>query len=64
MMGKTFLKNHMQALVALSFLIVPSVRCQVRFVLVILAHQRLRIVYFNVTEHHMGDWTAQQVVER
>jgi transposase InsO family protein len=36
---------------------------KVLFVLVILAHERRRILHFNVTEHPTAQWTAQQVVE-
>jgi putative transposase len=60
---KTFLKNHVQDLVALDFFVVPTVRRKVLFVLVILAHHRRRVVHFNVTEHPTAQWTAQQVVE-
>lgn len=60
---KTFLKNHMQNLVALDFFVVPTVTFRVLFVLVILAHDRRRIVHFNITEHPTAQWTAQQVVE-
>jgi hypothetical protein len=35
----------------------------VLFVLVILAHERRRIVHVTVTEHPTTQWTAQQVVE-
>jgi putative transposase len=35
----------------------------VLFVLVILAHERRRVVHFNVTEHPTVVWTALQVVE-
>jgi putative transposase len=59
---KTFLTNHVQDLVALDFLVVPTVRHTVLFVLVILAHPRRR-VHFNVTEHPTAEWTAQQVIE-
>jgi putative transposase len=48
---RTFLKNHGQDMVALDFLTVPTVTFKVLFVLVILAHERRRIVHFNVTEH-------------
>src|SRR5262249_25363322 len=34
-----------------------------RFVLVILAHARRRVVHFNMTEHPTAQWTAQQVIE-
>jgi transposase InsO family protein len=60
---KTFLKNHMRDLVALDFFVVPTVTFRVLFVLVILAHDRRRIIHFNVTEHPTAQWTAQQVVE-
>jgi putative transposase len=60
---KAFLQNHMQDLVALDFFTVPTATFLVLFVLVILAHERRRIVHFNVTEHPTAAWTAQQVVE-
>jgi putative transposase len=60
---KTFLKNHVQDLVAMDFFVVPTVTFRVLFVLVILAHDRRRIVHFNVTEPPTAQWTAQQVVE-
>jgi transposase InsO family protein len=60
---KTFLKTHVQGLVALDFFVVPTVTSRVLFVLVVLAHDRRRIVHFNVTEHPTAQWTAQQVVE-
>jgi transposase InsO family protein len=60
---KTFLKNHVQDLVALDFFVVPTVTFRVLFVLVILAHDRRRIVHFNITAHPTAQWTAQQVVE-
>jgi putative transposase len=62
-MWKTFLKNHMQDLVALDFFTVPTVTFRVLFVLVILVHERRRVVHFNVTEHPTAQWTAQQVVK-
>jgi transposase InsO family protein len=60
---KTFLKNHVQDLVAMDFLVVPTVTFRVLFVLVMLAHDRRRIVHFTVTEHPTAQWTAQQGVE-
>jgi putative transposase len=36
---------------------------KVLFVLVILAHERRRIVHLHITEHPTAVWTAQQVVE-
>jgi transposase InsO family protein len=60
---KTFLDNHVRDLVSTDFFVVPTVRFQILYVLVVLAHQRRRIVHFNVTEHPTAQWTAQQMVE-
>jgi putative transposase len=60
---KTFLANHMQDLVALDFFVVPTVTHKVLFVLLILAHERRRVVHFHITEHPTAQWTAQQVLE-
>jgi putative transposase len=60
---KTFLKNHVQDLVALDFFVVPTVTHKVLFVLWILAHERRRVVHVNVTEHPTAAWTAQQVID-
>jgi len=60
---KAFLKNHMKDLVSIDFFIVPTVGFKVLFVLVMLSHQRRRIIHFNVTEHPTAEWTAQQIVE-
>lgn len=60
---KTFLKNHVKDVVSMDFFIVPTVTCRVLFVLVILAHERRRVVHFHVTEYPTAQWTAQQVIE-
>jgi hypothetical protein len=56
---KAFLHNHVQDLVACDFFTVPTATCRVLFVFVILAHERRRIVDFNVTEHPTAQWTAR-----
>ena len=62
-MENIFLKNHVQDLVALDFFGVPTVTHKVLFVLLILAHERRRVVHVNVTEHPTASWTAQQVID-
>jgi len=42
---------------------VPTVTFNVLFVFVILAHDRRRVVHFNVTDAPTAKWTAQQAVE-
>jgi transposase InsO family protein len=60
---RTFLKNHIQDIVAVDFVVVPTVRNQILFVFLILAHHRRRVLHFNVTTNPTAEWTAQQIVE-
>jgi putative transposase len=60
---RAFLKNHVREIVATDFFVVPTVRNQVLFVFLVLAHERRRVLHFNVTAHPTAQWTAQQVVE-
>ncbi|MCP4233762.1 MAG: DDE-type integrase/transposase/recombinase, partial [Aestuariibacter sp.] len=60
---RTFLDQHVQNLVSIDFFIVPTVKFRVLFVFIVLAHDRRRIVHFNVTEHPTAQWAAQQIVE-
>jgi transposase InsO family protein len=40
---------------------VPTIRFQVLYVFLVLAHERRRILHFNVTTHPTAEWTAQQL---
>jgi putative transposase len=60
---RTFLHLHLKELVAIDFFIVPTATFKVLFVFLVLAHDRRRIIHFNVTEHPTAQWTAQQLVE-
>jgi hypothetical protein len=48
---------------AADFFVVPTATCRLLFVLVILAHERRRVVHVAVTEHPTSAWTAQQLRE-
>jgi hypothetical protein len=56
---RAFLDNHLGDLVSIDFFVVPTVRLEVLYVLVVLAHDRRRIVHFNVIAHPTAQWTAQ-----
>ena len=60
---KTFLENHVKETMALDFFTVPTATFKVLFVLVILSHDRRRILHFNVTEHPTAVWTARQLLQ-
>src|SRR5437870_9366358 len=59
---RTFLTNHVRDLVSIDFFTVPTAGLRVLFVLVVLAHQRRRVLHFNVTAHPTAAWTPQQLV--
>lgn len=40
---------------------VPTIRFQILYVFLVLAHDRRRILHFNVTAHPTAEWTAQQL---
>ncbi len=60
---RTFLQNHAKELIALDFFTVSTATFRVLFVLVILSHDRRRILHLNVTEHPTAAWTARQLLE-
>src|SRR2546426_5471906 len=60
---RTFLTNHVATLVSMDFFTVPTLTGRVLFILVLLTHQRRRIIHFNITEHPTAAWTAQQMIE-
>jgi len=60
---RTFLANHRQQIAAADFFVVPTAPCRLLFVLVILAHERRRVVHVAVTDHPTAAWTAQQLRE-
>jgi transposase InsO family protein len=60
---KTFLTNHISSMVSIDFFTVPTIRFQVLYVFLVLAHDRRRIVHFAVTAHPTAEWTAQQMRE-
>jgi len=49
--------------VSIDFFTVPTIRFQVLYVFLVLAHDRRRILHFNVTAHPTAEWTGQQLRE-
>ena len=46
-----------------STLPVPTIRFEILYVFLVLAHDRRRIIHFAVTAHPTAEWTAQQMRE-
>jgi hypothetical protein len=60
---KTFLRNHAAGVGAMDFLIVPTVGFRLLFVLVILRHERRRLISLSVTDHPTAEWIARQITD-
>ncbi|HTG02853.1 MAG TPA: integrase core domain-containing protein [Bradyrhizobium sp.] len=60
---KTFLHNHAADIGAMDFLIVPTVGFRLHFVLVILRHERRRLISLSVTAHPTAEWIARQITD-
>jgi len=60
---KTFLRNHAAGIASIDLFVVPTAFFKLLYGLVILRHQRRRLVGFGVTAHPTAEWIAQQVTE-
>ena len=50
-------------MVSVDFFTVPTLRFQILYVFLVLAHERRRMVHFAVTAHPTAEWTAHQLRE-
>ena len=60
---KTFLRNHTDCTASIDFLVVPTISFKLLFVLIVLSHERRRIVHFGITANPTAEWTARQMTE-
>ena len=59
----SFLRNHREAIAAMDFFSVPTVTFGVLYGFFIIAHDRRRILHYNVTRHPTSAWIVQQLRE-
>jgi len=60
---RTFLWNHADCLASIDLFVLPTAAFRILFVIVVLHHERRRIVHFGVTANPTADWVAQQITE-
>jgi hypothetical protein len=60
---KTFLRNHAAGIASIDLFVVPTAFFKLLYVLVILGHERRRLIGFGVTARPSAEWIAQQVTE-
>jgi putative transposase len=58
-----FLRNHREAIAAMDFFTVPTVTFGLLYCFFVIAHDRRKILHFNVTKHPTSLWTVQQLRE-
>ena len=59
----TFLRNHIHCSASMDFFVLPSATFRLLFVLIVLHHDRRRIVHIGVTAHPTATWIKQQMTE-
>jgi transposase InsO family protein len=60
---RAFLDNHVKDLMAVDFFVVPTATFGVLFGFLVLAHDRRRVVHFNVTSNPTAEWTARRLLQ-
>jgi transposase InsO family protein len=60
---RTFLRNHADGIAAMDLFVVPTISFRLLDGLLILRHDRRRILWMGVTAHPTAEWIARQVVE-
>jgi hypothetical protein len=60
---RTFLRNQAEGIVAIDMFVVASASFRLLYVMIVLAHDRRRIIHTAVTEHPSAAWLSRQVTE-
>jgi putative transposase len=60
---RSFLRNQAAGIAAIDMFIVVSASFRLLYVMIILAHDRRKIVGFDVTQHPTAGWLSRQVTE-
>jgi len=58
-----FLSNQREAIAAMDFFAVPTLTFGVLYCFFVIAHDRRRILHFNMTRHPTSAWATQQLRE-
>ena len=59
----TFLRNHADGIVAMDLFVVPTISFRLLYGLLILRHDRRRILWLGATTHPTAEWIARQLTE-
>jgi putative transposase len=60
---RSFLRNHMTAIVAVDMFMVATVTFKLLYAVIVLSHHRRRVIHFEVTQNPTQAWLARQITE-
>src|SRR5689334_22447614 len=60
---RTFLLNHANGIASIDLFVLPTISFRLLYGLLILRHDRRRILWLGVTAHPTTEWIARQVTE-
>ena len=60
---RTFLRNHADGIASIDLFVVPTISFRLLYGLLVLRHDRRRVLWLGVTAHPSAEWIAQQVTE-
>src|ERR1700730_5597593 len=60
---RTFLQNHMTDIIAVDMFVVATATFRLFYALILLGHDRRRIIHFNVTQNPTQAWLSRQMTE-
>jgi hypothetical protein len=60
---RSFLHNHLHGSAAVDLFVVVTARFQLLYTLVVLGHERRKVIHFDVTRNPIQGWLARQITE-
>src|SRR5512144_3087045 len=60
---RTFLRNHADGIAAMDLFVVPTISFRFLYGLLILRHDRRRLLWLGATTHPTAEWIARQLTE-
>ena len=60
---RSFLRNHMRNMAAIDMFVVATATFRLLYALIVLGHDRRRIIHFEVTQNPTQVWLARQMTE-
>jgi hypothetical protein len=60
---RSFLHNHLHDMAAVDMFLVVTARFQLLYALVVLGHERRKVIHFDITQNPTQVWLARQITE-